>query len=440
MKKSVLRLAVSAAILGSAVHAHAGSDVGQTTLGVAGMWTETDSDRVLDDDYGFSYSIGHAISERWDFSLNLFSGNHDDLAPGATWDREIKGATLDFARVFDRESRVSPFILMGAGIVDQRRIDGPDKEVAAKLGVGLTADLVYDICHRIDGFPRHLGIHSGGVVIADRPLHRVVPVEWGQRGARSYAVDVLVRAVDRKWLLKDLTNVIATGDSHVLGVNSRVDGARGTAELRFALKPLPGATGYNAQIAQDAGFLDVIDETSTASTEVVLPPLADGNYFVRVTGIELAGGAVAAVVTTRLRTMAEVERDRARVAAVDAARAGSRGAYRRHRGAGLPAGRLPGRAHRRRRRAGASPEGAAPPRAAQRALPRDAARARRPGPRAQYGPRSRHRPRSGRRVRRRRVLAARLIWTAVPLVVVVVGRPPGSLAAVARVVAHRWYS
>jgi error-prone DNA polymerase len=55
----------------------------------------------------------------------------------------------------------------------------------APLPAGLTADLVYDVCRRLDGFPRHLGIHSGGVVIADRPLWQVVPLEWGRMEGRS---------------------------------------------------------------------------------------------------------------------------------------------------------------------------------------------------------------------------------------------------------------
>lgn len=55
----------------------------------------------------------------------------------------------------------------------------------APLPHGLTAELVYDVCARLDGFPRHLGIHSGGMVIADRPLHEVVPVEWGRMEGRS---------------------------------------------------------------------------------------------------------------------------------------------------------------------------------------------------------------------------------------------------------------
>jgi error-prone DNA polymerase len=77
----------------------------------------------------------------------------------------------------------------------QAQVDGLSKYVdsydAGKLRLeaplphGLTADLIYDICHRLDGFPRHLGIHSGGVVIADRPLHQVVPVEWGRMEGRS---------------------------------------------------------------------------------------------------------------------------------------------------------------------------------------------------------------------------------------------------------------
>ncbi len=50
---------------------------------------------------------------------------------------------------------------------------------------GLTADLIYDACLRLDGFPRHLGIHSGGMVISDRPLWEVVPIEWGRMEDRS---------------------------------------------------------------------------------------------------------------------------------------------------------------------------------------------------------------------------------------------------------------
>ncbi len=77
----------------------------------------------------------------------------------------------------------------------QAQVDGLSKYVdtrdpaklhlEAPLPEGLTADQIYDICWRLDGFPRHLGIHSGGVVIADRPLWQVVPLEWGRMEGRS---------------------------------------------------------------------------------------------------------------------------------------------------------------------------------------------------------------------------------------------------------------
>ena len=54
-----------------------------------------------------------------------------------------------------------------------------------ELPAGLTAELIYDVCARLDGFPRHLGIHSGGMVVARRPLWEVVPLEWGRMEDRS---------------------------------------------------------------------------------------------------------------------------------------------------------------------------------------------------------------------------------------------------------------
>ncbi len=56
---------------------------------------------------------------------------------------------------------------------------------AVELPEGLTADHIYDVCHRLDGFPRHLGIHSGGMVISKRPLWETTPVEWGRMADRS---------------------------------------------------------------------------------------------------------------------------------------------------------------------------------------------------------------------------------------------------------------
>ncbi len=44
---------------------------------------------------------------------------------------------------------------------------------------------VMDLAHQVQGFPRHLGIHSGGMVICDRPVTEVCPVEWGRMAGRT---------------------------------------------------------------------------------------------------------------------------------------------------------------------------------------------------------------------------------------------------------------
>jgi error-prone DNA polymerase len=42
-----------------------------------------------------------------------------------------------------------------------------------------------EMCRRIDGFPRHLGIHSGGMVLTRDPLIQVAPVEWATMRDRT---------------------------------------------------------------------------------------------------------------------------------------------------------------------------------------------------------------------------------------------------------------
>ncbi|HVI24709.1 MAG TPA: bifunctional (p)ppGpp synthetase/guanosine-3',5'-bis(diphosphate) 3'-pyrophosphohydrolase [Xanthomonadaceae bacterium] len=63
---------------------------------------------------------------------------------------------------------------------------------------------------------------------------RVLPVEWGRRptGAES---EVVVDAVDRKWLLKDVTNLIAQEDAHVLAIHSESPRG-GQVRLRLRLR------------------------------------------------------------------------------------------------------------------------------------------------------------------------------------------------------------
>ncbi|MCC4597960.1 bifunctional (p)ppGpp synthetase/guanosine-3',5'-bis(diphosphate) 3'-pyrophosphohydrolase [Xanthomonas campestris pv. phormiicola] len=81
---------------------------------------------------------------------------------------------------------------------------------------------------------------------------RVLPVEWGQAGG-GYEVDVLVRAMDRRWLLKDITNLIAQEDAHVLEINSDNVRDSGRTQLRLRLK-----VGDYGQLSTLLGKLDAL--------------------------------------------------------------------------------------------------------------------------------------------------------------------------------------
>ncbi|HVK51381.1 MAG TPA: bifunctional (p)ppGpp synthetase/guanosine-3',5'-bis(diphosphate) 3'-pyrophosphohydrolase [Pseudoxanthomonas sp.] len=82
---------------------------------------------------------------------------------------------------------------------------------------------------------------------------RVLPVEWGVAGGGGYEVDVLVRAFDRKWLLKDITTLIAQEDANVLDINS--DNARGSGRVQLRLRLKVADFG---QLSTLLGKLDAI--------------------------------------------------------------------------------------------------------------------------------------------------------------------------------------
>ncbi|RDI64392.1 error-prone DNA polymerase [Nocardia pseudobrasiliensis] len=68
--------------------------------------------------------------------------------------------------------------------------DAWSKQVSRWTGVSGEAhtdipERVLKLAGEIEGLPRHLGIHSGGMVICDRPIADVCPVEWARMPGRS---------------------------------------------------------------------------------------------------------------------------------------------------------------------------------------------------------------------------------------------------------------
>jgi error-prone DNA polymerase len=62
--------------------------------------------------------------------------------------------------------------------------ENPEPGTPSPIG-GELGERLFRFCRRIDGFPRHMGIHSGGMVITRDPLVRVAPVEWATMRDRT---------------------------------------------------------------------------------------------------------------------------------------------------------------------------------------------------------------------------------------------------------------
>ncbi|MET0736744.1 MAG: error-prone DNA polymerase, partial [Acidimicrobiales bacterium] len=65
-------------------------------------------------------------------------------------------------------------------VADSEHQRGPDGHVDHDIPAEVLA-----LAAEIEDFPRHLGIHSGGMVMCDRPVAEVCPVEWGRMENRS---------------------------------------------------------------------------------------------------------------------------------------------------------------------------------------------------------------------------------------------------------------
>ncbi|KRG71472.1 (p)ppGpp synthetase [Pseudoxanthomonas dokdonensis] len=71
--------------------------------------------------------------------------------------------------------------------------------------------------------------------LAAQHPQRVLPVEWAQAKG-GYEADVVIEGFDRKWLLKDITTLIAQEDAHLLGIHSDTRQDSGRAQIRVRLR------------------------------------------------------------------------------------------------------------------------------------------------------------------------------------------------------------
>jgi GTP pyrophosphokinase len=161
---------------------------------------------------------------------------------------------------------------------DPPRPRGPAKGSVVIEGVGNLMFQLARCCQPLPGDAiagfvtrgRGVSIHRAGCrsyqALALRDPARTIDVAWGAHDARSYEVNVVVRAYDRKGLLKDVSAAITAADVAVLAASTRTDPDSGFAHMQFALR-----VRDNAQLAGLLGRLqalpNVVDARRTAGTD-----------------------------------------------------------------------------------------------------------------------------------------------------------------------------
>jgi len=114
-------------------------------------------------------------------------------------------------------------------------------------GVGNLLAQTARCCQPLPGEPivgyltrgKGVSVHRAGCAtytrLAAAQPARAIQVEWGGQGG-GHEVDVAMLALDRKWLLKDLTNLIAQENAHVSGIHTEPERGSGRVRLNMRLR------------------------------------------------------------------------------------------------------------------------------------------------------------------------------------------------------------
>ena len=94
------------------------------------------------------------------------------------------GLTLAQVDAISKEYDARESLAAATGVEEPPAVAEGMTAAPATIGGTLGATLLA-MCRRVDGFPRHMGIHSGGMVVTRDPLVQVAPVEWATMADRT---------------------------------------------------------------------------------------------------------------------------------------------------------------------------------------------------------------------------------------------------------------
>lgn len=127
-----------------------------------------------------------------DIDIDIESGRREEVIQ-YVYQRHGRLHAAQVANVITYRSRSAVRDMARALGYSPTQQDAWSKQVDAWGNIATTAqhddhnipDLVLEMAAHVEHMPRHLGIHSGGMVMCDRPIIEVCPVEWARMENRS---------------------------------------------------------------------------------------------------------------------------------------------------------------------------------------------------------------------------------------------------------------
>ena len=127
-----------------------------------------------------------------DIDIDIESGRREEVIQ-YVYQRHGRLHAAQVANVITYRSRSAVRDMARALGYSPTQQDTWSKQVDAWGDIAVTAqhadhdipDLVMEMASHVEHMPRHLGIHSGGMVMCDRPIVEVCPVEWARMENRS---------------------------------------------------------------------------------------------------------------------------------------------------------------------------------------------------------------------------------------------------------------
>ena len=192
---------------------------------------------------GLSLSDIKDVLERFNMNstddLFVAVGN-GDLTPGQIFNA--------LARMKAEQTEPQAEDLLTRTPVRQRGVASRGKDDVIIEGVGNLMTTIAKCCHPVPGDPvvgyvtqgRGVTIHRedcGHVIhLRAEKSPRLLQVNWGDKLETNYSVLVLVRAFDRRDLIRDISTVISTAETQVTDISSRLDETMDEVTIRLKIR------------------------------------------------------------------------------------------------------------------------------------------------------------------------------------------------------------